>query len=222
MRFPFLCVTALLVASSASAQVSPTDALLLRSPVPAFGAVGPAGIAAFALTTAYAAPTGAPAEPQGVYGVFQDFNFQAYVGATYFRFYELPGVTGNLYGFNFSVVYYPHAGRLGVDGEFMDAFAPQAGVTTQLALGMGGARFRVQGPRGLELWAHGLAGGSHFTPQTPYGGEGAFGFLIGGGVDLMPRHRRLGYRLQADMVGTRFFGTYQYGPKISAGIVYKF
>jgi len=211
-----------MVASGASAQMSPGNSLLLKSPVPAFTADGLAGSAAFAFPTAYAAPIGAPAEPQGVYGVFRDFNFQAYAGATYFRFYELPGVTGNLYGFNFSVVYYPHAGRVGVDGEFMDAFAPQAGVTTQLALGMAGARFRVQGPRGLEFWTHGLAGGSHFTPQTAYGGAGAFGFMVGGGVDLIPRHRRLGYRLQADMVGTLFFGTYQYAPKISAGIVYEF
>jgi hypothetical protein len=50
----------------------------------------------------------------------------------------------------------------------------------------------------------------------------AFSLELGGGVDLMPRHRRLGYRLQADMVATRFFGTYQYSPKISAGIVFKF
>ncbi len=160
--------------------------------------------------------------PQGVYGVLQNYNWQAYAGYTHFTFYEIPGVTGNLNGFNMSLVFYPHGGHLGADGEFMAAFAPQAGVNTTMALGMGGARYRVDAGRGLEIWGHGLVGGAHFTPQTAYGSANAFAFEVGGGVDLNPRHGRLGYRAQVDMVGTRFFGTHQYNPKVSLGIVYKF
>jgi hypothetical protein len=165
----------------------------------------------------------APAEPpQGVYGVFQNFDWQAYAGYTFFRFYEVPNITQNMNGFNFSVAYYPRGGWVAAEGEFVAAFGSQAGVTSKFVLGMGGARFRWSAPRAVEVWVHGLAGGSHFTPQTAFGGQSAFGYEVGGGVDVNAHHHRMAYRLQGDMVGTRYFGTYQYSPKISAGIVYKF
>jgi hypothetical protein len=157
---------------------------------------------------------------QGVYGVHQNYNWQVYAGYTHLRFYELPGVTGDLNGFDFSVVYYHKGGHLGVDGEFATAFAPQAGVNTKFAAGLGGVRYRLEGPRGIELWAHGMAGGAHFLPQTAFGGTNAFAYAAGGGVDLSPHNRRLGVRLQVDMLGTLFFGTHQYNPKISFGLVY--
>jgi hypothetical protein len=211
----FLCAVVFVFARCASAQVAPANALLFGTPEPAAFAL--------AMPAASAAPSPIPAaEPQGVYGVFRDFNFEAYAGFTYVRFYELPGITGNLYGFNFSVVYFPHTGRLGLDGEFATVFAPQNGINTTLVLGMGGGRFRLTGDRGLVPWVHALAGGAHFTPQTPYGGESAFAFEAGGGIDLDRHNRRLGYRLQADLVATYFFGTYQYNPKVSVGIFYKF
>ena len=209
MRYvAFLCGLVLILACNAGAQVNPGTSLLLSSPAPARAAAAP--------------PLSAPAaSPQGVYGVLQSYNWQAYAGYTFLRFYEIPGVAGNMNGFNFSVVYYPHTGRLGLDGEFAAAFASQAGVNTKFALGMGGARYRLPGPRELEAWIHGLAGGSHFLPQTAFGSTSAFAFEVGGGIDLTPRGKRLGYRLQADMVGTRYFGTHQYSPKISFGLVYK-
>jgi len=210
MRYvAFLCGVVLFLTCNAGAQVNPSTSFLLSSPVPAWAAAAPA--------------LGAPAaSPQGVYGVLQNYNWQAYAGYTFLRFYEIPGVTGNMNGFNFSVVYYPHAARIGLDGEFAAAFASQAGINTKFALAMGGARYRLPGPRALEVWIHGLAGSSHFLPQTAFGSTDAFGFEAGGGVDLTPRGKRLGYRLQADMVGTRYFGTHQYSPKISFGLVYKF
>lgn len=162
------------------------------------------------------------ASAQGVYGVMQNYNFQIYGGYTYLRFYELPGITGNLDGFNASLVYYPHGGHFGLDGEYFIGFAPQNGVSTWLEGGMGGGRFRLAGPRGIEIWAHALAGGAHFTPKTPYGTENALAFEGGGGIDLTPNRRRVAFRIQADVLGTYFFSTYQYSPKISAGVVYKF
>lgn len=222
MRYAaILCGLILTLAFGASAQIRPGSSLFLGAPFPALTAAAPyPSPAAFA--AAAPEPIAAPAEPQGVYGVIQNFNFQVYGGFTYIRFYELPGITGNLDGFNVSVVYYPHAGHWGLDGEFTAAFAPQSGVTTTLDAGMGGGRFRVSGLRGVEVWAHALAGGAHFTPRTPYGSEGAFAFEAGGGIDLTPRNRRIAYRVQADVLGTYFFGTYQYNPKISLGIAYKF
>jgi hypothetical protein len=220
MRYAALLLGASLIfACSANGQVSPANTLLLRSPVPTL---------AFATPTAVATPGGAPPAsaapepPQGVYGVFQDYNFRAYLGYTFLRFCELPNFTSDMNGLNLSVAWYPRGGHIGPDGEFVEVFGSQSRVSSTLALGMGGARLRWSASRDVEFWAHGLAGGAHSTPQTPYGSQNAFGFELGGGIDLTRRHRRLAYRLQADAVGTRFFGTYQYSPKISAGIVYKF
>lgn len=215
-----LCVLVLAFAVATSAQIQPQGSLILGSSFPALAAAVPSpGPVAFA---AGPEPVAAPPEPQGVYGVIQNFNFQVYGGFNYFRFYELPGITGDLDGFNVSLVYYPRAGHFGLDGEFAVGFAPQAGVNTTLDAGMAGGRFRVTNHRGAELWVHALGGGAHFTPQTPYGGETALSFEAGGGLDVAPHNGRLGYRIQADVLGTYFFGTYQYNPKVSIGIVYKF
>jgi hypothetical protein len=220
----FLCGIVLIFAVGAEAQVNSGASLLIGSPMPAFAVPTEPfpGAAALAFSPTPAPAEPAEPEPQGVYGVLQNYNWQAYAGFTHLVFYELPGVTGNLNGFNMSVVYYPHGGHFAGDGEFAVAFAPQSGVNTTIALGMGGVRYRLQVAPGIELWGHGMAGGAKFVPQTAFGSEGAFAFAVGGGVDLNPRHKRLGLRLQADMVGTRFFGTHQYNPKISVGVVYHF
>ena len=214
----------LVCVGTAAAQVSPASSLLLNSEFPvtveAVPTADPAGYLPPALPEAIASSDSTNRSP--VYGVLQDFNFQLYAGFTYIRFYELPGTTGNLDGFDVSLVYYPHGGHLGLDGEFVAAFAPQNGVGTTLDAGMGGGRFRISGPRGIEIWAHALAGGSHFSPKTPYGSEGAFAFEAGGGVDLAPSHRRFALRVEGDLLGTYFFSTYQYNAKVSAGFVYKF
>jgi hypothetical protein len=215
-HFAFLCGAVLVFACSAGAQLGSTNSLFLGSP-------SPAPTAAAAALPGDRMAIASPDDPQGVYGVFIDFNFQAYVGYTYLRFYEVPNLTDNMNGASFSVVYYPHAGWFGPDGEVIAAFgSSQSGTTSKFASAMGGLRLRHAGPRGTEVWVHGLAGGAHFLPQTAYGSTNALSYELGGGIDVMPRHRRLGVRVEADVLGTNFFGTYQYSPKISAGIVYKF
>jgi hypothetical protein len=67
-----------------------------------------------------------------------------------------------------------------------------------------------------------LFGYAHETPQTIFGSTSALAYTLGGGIDIGARNRRFAYRISADMVGSRFFSTYQYSPKISVGIVYKF
>jgi hypothetical protein len=229
----FLSGVILIFASGAAAQLNPANPLFAGSSAPALAAPAPAAHVLFAFApsagTAMATPgpsafaSSAPAEPpQGVYGVFQDFNWQAYAGYTFLRFYEVPNITQNLNGFNFSVTYYPGGRWFAADGELVAAFGSQAGVSSNFVLGMGGARLRWSAPRAVEVWVHGLAGGSHLTPQAPFGGQSAFAYEGGGGVDVNAHHHRMAYRLQGDLVGTRYFGTYQYSPKISAGIVYKF
>jgi hypothetical protein len=162
------------------------------------------------------------AAAQGVQGVGFETNAEAYVGYTYLRFYELPDLTQNTSGFNASVDFYPGDRWYGLDGEIAATFGSESGTGSSLFLGMGGGRIRHRGLRGTELWLHGLAGGGHATPKVPYGGEGAFAFEAGGGIDIGARNRRIAYRVQADLVGTRFFDTFQYNPKVSVGVVFKF
>lgn len=168
-----------------------------------------------------------PADPpQDVYGVRPTFPFQAYIGYTFLRFYEIPGTSVNTNGFNYSIVYFP--GQLkdwvGLDGEFLLGLGDQYPYQARFLLGLGGVRLRAApfAGRAIEVWLHGLAGATHFTPQTSYGNQGAFAYELGGGVDLNMRRSRYSIRVGADMVGTHYFGTGQFSPKISTGFVYKF
>jgi len=172
------------------------------------------------------APNASPARPaadppQGVQGVFVNYSWQAYFGYTFVRFYEVPGMQQDTNGFNYSMVYFLKD-WFGLDGEFAATHTSQNAFNGWLLFGGGGPRFRWSGPRGLELWGHVLFGYSHFTPQTSYGGQGAFAYTAGGGADINIRHTRWALRLGADMVATNYFNTYQYSPKAFGGVVYKF
>lgn len=162
-----------------------------------------------------------PGVGQPIYGVFPDFNWQVYGGFTYTRFYEVQGTTINLAGFDFAVTYYPHIRWIAAEGDISATFGSQAGQHSQLVTEMGGIRLRWP-ERASNVWIHGLAGGAYLAPKTVYGGQHAFSYEIGAGVDLAHRRSRLSYRVEGDIVGTFFFGTYQYSPKVSAGVVYSF
>jgi len=162
-----------------------------------------------------------PAEPQMVQGVFQNYDWQAYVGYTYVRFYEVPGIQLNANGVNFGVVYYVKD-WLGVDGEFVGGFDWQYGACGKFLMGMGGVRVRHAMEHNIEVWAHALVGGATFKPQTAYGNQTSIGYEVGGGIDLNTHRRRLAYRLALDAAGTAYFNTYQVSPKVSAGVVFKF
>lgn len=159
---------------------------------------------------------------QGIQGVHPG-NGQSEIGLTYtyVRFYEAPHTLPNENGFTLSGAYYPRE-WVAADLEFAGGFGNQAGESSQLFFFGAGPRFRWPGSRAVQLWVHGLIGYTHFTPQTPYGSESALGYEAGGGIDLKARNRRVAYRVAADLMSTRFFGTYQYSPKVSAGIVFRF
>ena len=158
-----------------------------------------------------------------VYGVFQSYNWQATAGYTFFRFYVVPHVTDNMNGINLGLQYYPGGKWFAADGEFVGAWGTNYGIGgTKYVQGMGGGRVRWSAPRGLEVWGHALVGGSHFLPQTSMGSNAAFAYEAGGGVDLNIHQKRIAYRVSANMVGTRYFGTYQYSPNVSIGVVFKF
>ena len=163
--------------------------------------------------------SGADTPPVGVFGVFPSYKWQVYVGYTFIRFYVIPGVENNTNGLDFSVAYY-FRDRVAVDGELAITGGTYTGQNSQFFMGMGGLRYRH--PLGeTAVWIHGLAGEAHFSPQTPYGSEDGFGYELGGGIDVSPRRLRVSLRLEADVVGSHLYGTYQYSPKISFGLVFK-
>jgi hypothetical protein len=168
-------------------------------------APSPFAFAANAPSTAAAADP-----PQYVQNVHVTYNWQAYFGYTFFRFYEVPGTQRDTNGFNYSMVYY-FKDWFGVDGEFAATQTSQNAFNGWFLFGGGGPRFRWSGPRGLELWGHVL-----------FGSQEAFAYEAGGGADINILRTRWALRFGADMVGSRYFRTYQYSPKVFAGIVYRF
>lgn len=167
-----------------------------------------------------AAAQGQGADPQRPVSVLEDYKWEAYFGFTFVRFRALPGYSANRGGFNYSMVYCLN-NRIAADGEFTWGRGSQRGVPSKFLLGLGGVRFRWDERLGVNLWLHGLGGRAQYTPQTPFGGQTAFGYELGGGADFNT-HSRLALRVEGDMVGTRFFGASQYSPKISTGIVFQF
>ena len=239
--FAFLFGVVLLLSISSAAQTTVSNSVLLPSSyyaVPA-PADAPASAPSISLTpfsvtpTAVNAPPGAiasstplslslapAAPPQDVTSVFQSYAWQVYGGYTFTRFFELPGITQSMNGFNLNMVYY-WKDWLGADGEFAATHATQDNVSSWLLFGGGGPRFRWSAKKGVELWAHALVGYSHFTPQTPAGSQHAFAYELGGGVDL-PFKDRWALRLGADALCTTYFSTHQFSPKVSAGLVFRF
>jgi hypothetical protein len=165
-------------------------------------------------------PSAAP-EPQEVQGVFENYAWQAYVGYTFVRFYELPNVAENQNGANASVTWY-YRDWLGFDIEALGAHGTLGGASSWTMFVGAGPRLRTSLGRNLEVFGHALIGGAYFSPDTPFGSQGAFGYELGGGVDMKPNHSRFALRVEGDVLGTRFFQTNQWSPKISAGIVFNF
>jgi hypothetical protein len=232
-----LCAVLLVFAAGANAQASSDTTLPLAPAADAVAPTAPADTtplvaaetatspAADAFATAVSNDPGSDSSAQEqptVHGVFKNYNWQATAGYTFFRFYIVPHVTSNMNGLNLGLVYYPKGFWVGGDGEFIGAWGSVDGLSTRYVQAMGGPRFRWAIPRGLEIWGHGLVGRSHFLPQTNLGNQGAFAYEVGGGLDFNIHQRRWAYRVSANMVGTRYFGTYQYSPNVSAGIVFKF
>jgi hypothetical protein len=180
-----------LAANAPTISLTPFSAAPANTP-PA--ALAPSTPLSLSLMPAPAAP------PQDVTSVFENYAWQLYGGYTFLRFYELPSITPNMNGFNYSVVYY-WKDWFGLDGEFAATHATQDNVSSWFLFGGGGPRFRWSARKGVEVWAHALVGYSHFTPQTPAGNQHAFAYELGGGVDL-PFKPRWALRFGADAMCT--------------------
>jgi len=224
MRLTAIALGVLLFgAGVASAQTVSDGALLVAAPTPSINRVAASPLFSGALRGALlnsARPAPAPA-PQEIEGVFPSDFWQASFGFTYMRFYELPGTVVSTNGFNASMAYFLKP-WFAAEGVVDAGVGKQLGESVRSVFTGGGVRLSASQNDALRLWIHGDAGEAHFSPKTSFGGENAFGYEAGAGVDISPRHHKLAYRLGIDMLGTSFFGTYQVSPKVSAGIVYKF
>jgi hypothetical protein len=198
-----------LVANAPTISLTPFSTAPANTPPSGFAPSTP-----LSLMPAPAAP------PQDVTSVFENYAWQLYGGYTFLHFYELPGITPSMNGFNYSIVYY-WKDWLGFDGEFAATHATQDDVSSWFLFGGGGPRFRWSAKKGVEVWAHALAGYSHFTPQTPAGNQHAFAYELGGGVDL-PFKPRWALRVGADAMCTTYFNTHQFSPTAHAGVVFRF
>jgi hypothetical protein len=206
--------------SGARAQSVSQGSYLLLPPAPNFFAAASPVPAALALSARPApAPAPAPA-PQSVQGVFPEQYWQVYAGFTYMRFYEVPGTVVNTAGFQGSMAYY-FKDWLAAEGEVSGGTGTEPGRTDNFVFSGAGLRARYVPSRAYSVWLHGDGGVAYFAPKVPYGGPTAFAYQLGAGLDLNV-NRHLGYRAEADFVGSFLFGTYQLSPRIAAGVVYTF
>lgn len=234
----FLLGAILLCITSSSAQDTSANSLLFApsdtdlalaefssvpvEPLVLASAATPVSTAPLAPALGSDSSSASPAPPRDVFRVFQTYKWQTYVGYAFFRFFAFPSRKENMNGIDLGAVYYPTASWIGVDGDVLAQFGTFLNHSSRFTTYMGGPRFRWEGPRGIELWAHGLAGFAKFLPQTAYGSQTAFSYEAGGGADIGVYRRRIAYRVEVDAVGSHFFRTNQVSPKISVGVVYRF
>jgi hypothetical protein len=228
MKCSAVVLGVVLLAATVSAQSNIADTRLAAAaptetsrPLALWAYAGPGSAIANAAPgpSASSAPA---AEQIPVYSVRPEYSWQLYGGYSFFNFYEVPNLTNPENGFDINVTFYPHASWIGAEGDLMATFGSQAGCTSKFTLTVGGVKLRWQKSSGIQLFVHGLAGAAHFFPQTAYGGQNAFAYETGGGIDFSRGHRRIKYRVEADAVGTQFFHSYQISPKISVGVVFNF
>ncbi|MGB9404415.1 MAG: hypothetical protein WCA98_12815 [Candidatus Acidiferrales bacterium] len=138
-------------------------------------------------------------------------------GVTFDSFNEVPSTTTNNFGVNASVVAYHD--WLGSEGQVSDTFGSQGGQSSQLLFAGAGIRVRWPTSRSIQPWAHGVVGYSRFSPNAVVGNHSSVGDKAGGGVDIIPHHGRLKFRVSADVFNTNFFHTHQVSPEVSVGVV---
>jgi hypothetical protein len=186
---------------------------------------------AFAVATLVPSPdfpqSGAPspdgAVPQATTGIdVNQYALQGYVGYTFIHVFARHGEDVSRNGFDISMSYYHNSGSFGLEGALTTTFGTFQNETSNFLFWGGGPRYRWALSQGVELWAHGLIGEAHFGPRVANFTQNAFGYELGTGLDLSPHLRHFAYRLEADMVGTRLYGTGQYSPKFTVGVVYRF
>ncbi|HYA96833.1 MAG TPA: hypothetical protein VEH49_01960 [Methylomirabilota bacterium] len=170
-------------------------------------------------------PLALPADPAPSPQVSREENYEKWrlgFGYGYVRFRSTP-ITANVNGIEFSLGYMLDR-RLGVEGMFTGGWGHDsafANPTVKFLDYLIGLRYVCLPRPRYEVWAHGLVGGAHVLPQTALGGQNAFAWTFGGGVDYR-LVAGLGLRVQGDYVGSRFFSETQSHFQFGTGLILRF
>lgn len=214
-KFVALCGAVLCFSGVAAAQDS-APTLAASSPESAAGG-GPASAAA------------SPARPS--YNEY--FVWQVGVSYEYTRF-RAPGGSFQMNGISTSATRSLNS-WFGLEGDVTAGFGtisngitfgpipPNLNPAAKMIFYGGGPHLTRRNDSRIELWVHGLAGGTHFR-FTQGGGPGtanAFGLVAGGGADLK-LSPRFYLRLQGDYLATRFFSAFQHSFQVKTGFVFNF
>ncbi len=161
------------------------------------------------------------------------FSWQVAVSYEYTRF-RTPDGYFQMHGINTSATRFLNS-WFGLEGDVGAAFGsipngvtfgtipPNLNPAAHMVFYGGGPHLTRRSDSRIELWVHGLAGGSHFrfTQTSGPGSANGLGLVAGGGADwkLGPRTH---LRAQGDYLGTRFFSTFQHSFQIKGGLVFNF
>src|SRR5207245_627137 len=161
------------------------------------------------------------------------FSWQVAVSYEYTRF-RTPGGYFQMHGINTSATRFVNSwfgleGDVGADfgsipnGVTFGPIPQNLNPAAHMIFYGGGPHLTRRTDSRIELWVHGLAGGSHFrfTQTSGPGSANGLGSVAGGGADwkLGPRTH---LRAQGDYLGTRFFSTFQHSFQIKGGLVFNF
>jgi hypothetical protein len=128
----------------------------------------------------------------------------------------------NTIGVNASLVRYIRSG-LGVEAAAGGAYGKAVDSASLGSLFVGAGLHLIYTNRThFEPWAHGLLGGEHLNFGAPVAVKASsVAWIAGGGFDyrLSPR---LALRIQADYLGTHFFGAFQRNFQLVSGVVWNF
>ncbi|HJZ65886.1 MAG TPA: hypothetical protein VKD70_16280 [Candidatus Acidoferrum sp.] len=157
--------------------------------------------------TPFANPSPEPA-PKFYFGNSEDYRFQLGVGYEYVHFRSTP-FNSNLNGVHTSLTYYLNDWGA-IEGNVVGAFGTKVfGDRSKYLLYTVGPRIAWRDSRRkYEPWMHFLVGGLHMSPQVINGGQNAFAFQGGAGVDLR-YNSRISFRVEGDYVRSQLYSQSQ-------------
>src|SRR5271167_3305391 len=128
-------------------------------------------------------PAFPPAKPRIFFGDRDDYRWQLYVGAEFFRF-QSSVISASMVGLNTDISYFTND-WFGFEGNVVTGFAPEIYQHDHVKyVGLsGGVRVGARRAR-WEPWGHALFGWGHLQPQTADGSRNSLAVTVGGGVDF--------------------------------------
>jgi hypothetical protein len=165
-------------------------------------------------------PDPASPQPKIFFGDRDDYRWQLYVGAEFFRF-QSNVIDASMVGLNTDISYFTND-WFAFEGSVVTGFAPEIYTNDHVKyVGLsGGVRVGARRAR-WEPWGHALFGWGHLQPQTADGSRNSVAITVGGGVDFRI-FARLSWRAEMDYVFNRFFSEHQNNFQATTGVVLHF